>query len=185
MVTLEAGRVRPDDKTTIQLVLEAAPQIGSNYSVIINKMSSNILKKLSDNENDRKVLVTTINDGLAGTSSIYFNIKYAQLEDEDNGVVVLDDKLISFINSVKPIEISADKVKSIAVNNFEKIQKELAEQLELMKRDNEYLRQRVQEQEGRLAEMRANPWYVLFPPHIARTVEDAVTVGKFIHKLLF
>ena len=37
-VTQEAGRVSQQDATTMRLVLEAAPEIGSNYGIIVNKV---------------------------------------------------------------------------------------------------------------------------------------------------
>merc|ERR1719414_2449557 len=52
VITLEAGRVRPADVTTMNLVLEAAPEIGSKYAVIINKVSNTAINKFKeDTEN--------------------------------------------------------------------------------------------------------------------------------------
>lgn len=44
VVTLEAGRVRPADVTTMQLILKSAPI--QNFGVIFNKLSISIMKKL-------------------------------------------------------------------------------------------------------------------------------------------
>ncbi len=39
VITLESGRIKPDDKKTMKFVLEAATEIKENYySIIINKM---------------------------------------------------------------------------------------------------------------------------------------------------
>ena len=45
-VTQEAGRVNQQDATTLRLVLEAAPEIGTQYGVIVNKISKPVLEKL-------------------------------------------------------------------------------------------------------------------------------------------
>jgi len=36
-VTQQSGRVNAQDATTIKLVLDAAPDIGQNYGVVVNK----------------------------------------------------------------------------------------------------------------------------------------------------
>merc|ERR1740124_1501428 len=46
-VTLEAGRVKPDDTETITSVLNAAP-IGVNYTTIINKASTKVIDHLRE-----------------------------------------------------------------------------------------------------------------------------------------
>ena len=46
--TLESGRVRPEDVTTIKLVLESAPDI-KRFSLIINKLSTIAYNRLLSN----------------------------------------------------------------------------------------------------------------------------------------
>ena len=43
-VTQESGRVNQQDATTLRLVLEAAPDIGRDYGIIVNKVSRGVLK---------------------------------------------------------------------------------------------------------------------------------------------
>ena len=43
VVTLEAGRIRAEDMTTIKVVLESASDV-KNYSLIINRIMQNSLK---------------------------------------------------------------------------------------------------------------------------------------------
>ena len=47
-ITQEDGRVAQEDVTTMKLVLDAAPNIGGNYGVIINKVSEGVLELLKD-----------------------------------------------------------------------------------------------------------------------------------------
>ena len=49
VLTLESGRVRPQDKATMELVLQAAPEIGQNYGTIFNKISKRALAKVVEN----------------------------------------------------------------------------------------------------------------------------------------
>eukprot|EP00026_Physarum_polycephalum_P007352 Phypoly_transcript_07411.p1 GENE.Phypoly_transcript_07411~~Phypoly_transcript_07411.p1 ORF type:complete len:316 (+),score=76.97 Phypoly_transcript_07411:656-1603(+) len=149
MVTLEAGRVKPDDKTTIQLVLNAAPQIESNYSILINKLPKTTVEKLKNNENDRKALVVALNEGLPGTFFIYYNVRHADLEDEENKVVALDPELIAFIESAPTITLTTENVTAIQFDKFEQVKQMLSAQLEALKRDNELMKRKIEEQEDR------------------------------------
>jgi hypothetical protein len=139
--------VRPDDKTTIQLVLQAAPQIGRSYSIIINKLPNSTVKKLKENESDRNLLITTLNEGLTGTSSIYYNANNADLMDESNVVVPLDSLLLDFINHAPTITISEAHVKSIAFDQFEKVTKMLTDQLEELKKDKQMMQEAMLKQQ--------------------------------------
>ena len=57
VITLEAGRIRPEDMTTIKLVLECSSDI-EYYSIIINKLSKVAYDCLiGDNEKQLKILV--------------------------------------------------------------------------------------------------------------------------------
>lgn len=149
VLTLEAGRVRPDDKTTMKLVLSAAPEIGSDYSIIINKLPPSTVQKLHDNDLDRRELITTLNDGLPGTTSFYYNMRYSELEDATDKIIPLDPNLLAFINFAKPIFINPQHVNAIEYNKYEKIKSMLSKQLEEMKMDNKLMRRKMEEQEQR------------------------------------
>ena len=45
-VTEHGGRVAQQDSTTMKLVLDAAPEIGEKYGIIVNMVSKGVLKKL-------------------------------------------------------------------------------------------------------------------------------------------
>ena len=47
VITLEAGRIQPDNIETLSLILDAAP-IEDNYTIIVNKASEKVIKALKD-----------------------------------------------------------------------------------------------------------------------------------------
>jgi len=146
VITLEAGRIRPDDKVTINLVLEAAESIGSYYSIIINKLPKPTYEKLSASEEMRLALRTGLLEGLKfPTANIYFAKKDAALDDEDDVLVELDPILRQFIEQARPVEI--DSVKSIDVQDFEKLFEKLSAQMEELKNDRDLLLRRLAEQD--------------------------------------
>lgn len=55
-ITLESGRSKNDDVTTMNLILQAAPEIGNNYGIIVNKIKAKQAKGLKSAENWSQLL---------------------------------------------------------------------------------------------------------------------------------
>lgn len=146
MITLESGQVKPDDKTTIQLVLNSAPQIDHNYSIIINKVPLKTVQKLMENQKDLDRLRAVINHGLPGTNSICCNIKHPDLEDQDDTVVELDPKVLDFIKTAPTVIISKETVASVSIKYEETLGK-ISEELEKLRKDNEFMKSALNKEE--------------------------------------
>eukprot|EP00972_Heterocapsa_arctica_P004459 662494-Heterocapsa_arctica.AAC.1 len=87
VITLEAGRVRPSDKVTIKLVLDAAPDIGCKYGIIVNKMSKKALNLIQASPASRDFLQSSLFKGLERpTLFVFYNMFDKELQDEDNVV---------------------------------------------------------------------------------------------------
>jgi hypothetical protein len=71
-ITLESVRTRPDDLTTIKLVLEAAPTIRESYSILINKVFKEVLSEW-ENEDRRVQFLELLNQGFSGTNHVFLN----------------------------------------------------------------------------------------------------------------
>ena len=56
-VTQEAGRVNAQDATTMKLVLDAAPEIGQNYGVVVNKVYQKTMSRYENEENRMNFLL--------------------------------------------------------------------------------------------------------------------------------
>jgi len=78
VITLEEGRIRPDDKTTMSLVLDAANILSNQYSIIINKLQPEIIDLMEDEELKKEFLVM-LHEGLPGTNFIYLNLYRQEL----------------------------------------------------------------------------------------------------------
>jgi len=117
VITLESGRVRPADKTTIKLVLQSAPQIQSNYSIIINKLDSEVYEYYKSNP---QVPATFLNRGIPhSTQSIYFIKDKLELQGKSNVVPEFDDDFAEWLRVAPGVAITPEKVTKIAVNEFE------------------------------------------------------------------
>lgn len=78
--TLEAGRVRPEDKSTMELILKAVPEIGSTYGLILNKVSPKAVSNIQEKQETDKILAALF-AGVQPTVFVNFNLKdrkYAQ-----------------------------------------------------------------------------------------------------------
>lgn len=138
MLTLEAGRVRPDDKATMKLVLKAAPQIKSNYAIVVNKVPKETLLQLTDK---RKKLLGILTKGFPKrTKFIWLCENYPDLNDKNNALVTVASELVDFIyHTVPVVKIDSTSVSSIQYDKFAAMQQKLAE-LKQAKAENSALK---------------------------------------------
>lgn len=129
MVTLEAGRVKPDDVTTIKLVLKAlSHQVGPNqYSILINKMSKEVETLLLNSEEDREELASCLipPSFKTMTNSIYYVPLYQEWVDKTDSWGLLSPEVLSFISNAPEVDVSYGLVKPILVIQFEDLLKAL------------------------------------------------------------
>jgi len=92
-VTLEEGRIRPDDKQTMKLIIEAA-QI-QMYSVIINKLAAEIMEILQHPQSKQE-LIHLFNEGLPGTQSILLYPFCTMLRSKDR-IIPITAELRQFV----------------------------------------------------------------------------------------
>lgn len=147
VVTLEAGRVRPADKTTIQLILESAPI--TTYGLLINKVPKNTFKQLYENPDNRdpSPLMEVCAELWAGTQATPYVVpilKINDLEDEENAIAKLPWPLIEFLERKLPsITIQAKDVHAVQEYKFDEMTQKFEKMLEAMKNDNDLLRQEI------------------------------------------
>jgi len=147
VVTLEAGRVRPQDVTVINLVLESAKEI-THYGVIFNKLTKPLLKKLEDDNEKMKLLVqVSIHEDGKGNKPLpipLFLHRIDGLEDLDN--VTFDiPELKNFMAQIPYLIIHADKVDKIETYKYEKYFEGLEIKIKALADDKEKLMQKMDE----------------------------------------
>lgn len=145
MVTLESGRVRPDDAATIKLVLTAVNQIRNNqYSILVNKTTENV-KDLFKTETKKDVLMSYFVPASVGarTFSLFFVPMIQELMDQENKWKEIPD-LRSFISTAPEIKIPANSISSIQYLEFEKMVQELREEMQQLHGENAALRQDIE-----------------------------------------
>lgn len=106
VMTLEDGRIRPDGKVTIRLVLNAAPII--HYSIILNKVPKK-LTALQTRESKEKFITLLMDNMPCITTHITWNEEDEDLECETDVIHRLSDALLSFIEAASGMQINPRK----------------------------------------------------------------------------
>lgn len=156
VVTLEAGRVRAQDLTTIRLVLENATDITS-YSLIVNKLTPRLYKELLGDEGKKlRQLVAELN--FRGAQNVHppeilLLLRKDQLDDADNAFAELEG-LKSFVENAPCVKVIPNHVRNIPGDDY--FDKQLAlmqNELDRLRRNNEEMRIHLQQTEKRYREM--------------------------------
>ena len=156
VVTLEAGRVRAQDLTTIQLVLENATDITS-YSLIVNKLTPRLYKELLGDEGKKlRQLVAELN--FRGAQNVHppeilLLLRKDQLDDADNAFAELEG-LKSFVENAPCVKVIPNHVRNIPGDDY--FDKQLAlmqNEIDRLRRNNEETRIHLQQTEKRYREM--------------------------------
>ena len=178
-ITEQNGRVNSQDATTLKLVLDAAPDIGQNYGVIVNMVGKKVLKKL-ENERDRLDFLYALFAGIPEEQSLMTNHAYNnqviffpakdQLDQEDNAFIsahdLVSDKgktLQEFVDKCIPrVHLQETKVANVDTATFDEMNKKLEErQAEMQRKDDELKKQRTAlDMEKEKALQRSNQWRV-------------------------
>ena len=159
VVTLESGRVRPQDLATIKLVLENAKDI-TYYSLIVNKLTKTLYNKFLENQGQKlKKLVAELNFGSeinAQPPAILLLLREDDLDDADNAFTEME-ALRDFVEDAPCMIVFPDHVEDIpGDDSFDKIVSLFEEQLSQLRQDNEQMRAKLEETEQRYREMREN-----------------------------
>ena len=164
-VTQESGRVNQQDATTLRLVLEAAPDIGKDYGIIVNKVSKGVLKTFKE----EALKFDFLNSLFAGIPEerkcVYSNAKFfgriSDLEDEKDKLFspfeLKDDSDLSlndFVHDWIPtVEITEKNVADIDTERFDEMSKKMeimAQQLQ--EKDDQWKEERHQLEAKRIKE---------------------------------
>ena len=159
VVTLEAGRVRPQDLATIKLVLENAKDV-TYYSLIVNKLTKKLYKTFLENDRQKlKELVSELNFGRESnveTPAILLVLRDDDLDDADNAFTEIES-LKNFVENAPYMIVVPDHVRDIpGDDSFDKIVEIFEEQLSQLRQDNEQMRTKLEETEKKYKEMKEN-----------------------------
>ncbi|VEU38784.1 unnamed protein product [Pseudo-nitzschia multistriata] len=143
VLTLEQGRVRATDSTTIKLVLDFLPK-GTPYGIVVNQIPSNTCKKLFSNRENQLKLFTILNYGRENKTPHICLVRYDdELSGEDNAVPSCNNELVNFINHsipyVNAFEIGDDA--GVQATEWGQVKEELEAYISELRRDADLMKQ--------------------------------------------
>lgn len=150
VLTEEAGRVRPDDKVTMELVLNATSQITS-FSVVVNKVEKKWLKKLDKDPKGREDWITKLMAGLPVISrSVYFMESDSRLDGNDDVRYRSPQGLADFIRNAPGMKISSQYVADVKADKFEEERKKHASDLARLEKNAALLAEAAEKQKEQM-----------------------------------
>ena len=111
VVTLSAGRLRPEDLVTIWLVLLNAPDI-NQFSIIINKLSQKEYSHLKNNNEQSRLLAPLELMGGRQKYTVLLLLHNPKLEDADDKIVNYPE-LLSFASNACWVNVHPSNVSEI------------------------------------------------------------------------
>ncbi len=124
VLTLEAGRLRPDDFATINAICESIT-VPFEYGIIINKVSNEVSEEIKAKGGigvALKPYLDILLNKKVSSKNLLIIKKDNQMDDVKNARLTDSSerkKLINFISEIKANKITPNKVKEIDINNYE------------------------------------------------------------------
>ena len=160
VVTLQNGRVKAEDVTTMKLVLDAAPI--SDFGIIINQVPPKQYRDLTENPKGEdpppvdKVCACLTLAMRAGKASpmVHLMKMDGELEGEDNIVKQLPDDFHAFVQTTPGMVIPAKSVQKVSDQDFEELQKEMETKWNDLRQQNASLQEALKKQDLQVADLK-------------------------------
>ena len=156
VILLDSGRVRPDDLTTIQLVVEAIGDKSFPYGIVVNKATKKAVNQLNDEEN-RKEFFNIVNISHIPSNHLFLYPENEEATDEDNVLFTANPEFVTFLKSLESKLVLPEQVQPIQSHDFDEItarnERELAElraHFERVRREKEIESEEKREKEKRI-----------------------------------
>lgn len=136
VITLESGRVRPADVTTINTIMAAIKNKDKYFNVIINKVTKAEKKVIANDPKELANVYAAINSGDHKTDSIWYIDRDRDLEDGDTLFINIGSNLSDFIfNKSLAINIAKENVGKIEIDEFEQVKAQFEASLEILRNE--------------------------------------------------
>jgi len=155
VVTLEAGRFKPDDITTMKLVTESCDDIPeeNGFGVIVNKIHPEELQQLHEQKAGRQIM-TKMNAHLnKKTLRVHYNVFDTKLAGKKNVQWEVNEDLKMFVESLAPITIDASHVKEINTDSMDEVMENMASQMRVLEEDKAALERKMDEDRQQMKSM--------------------------------
>jgi GTP-binding protein EngB required for normal cell division len=154
VVTLEAGRVKPADVTTIKLVLDAIPINNGEYSIIVNKLEPEDLETLLTDKDARNSVLQGIMATMPKkTMWFHWATRQDSLAGKKDQILPLDAEFEKFIENAPSVFIPSEAVKDIQTDQFEQLTEKFETMISKMKEDTQALKAQMEKDRALFEDM--------------------------------
>ena len=136
VITLEGGRLRPDDLLTMKVILESIDDKSFPYAVVVNKATQRLIRELNTDPAKLKEFLVTLNYNLRGTSRIFLNALENELVDEDDKLIKANPEFKLFLENLPTKQVLPDRVKPIKTEDFDELKESFERQIQALRTDN-------------------------------------------------
>ena len=145
VITLESGRVRPEDAMMVKLILGAVG-VAVPFGIVINKLEKEVKGVLVSNELARKRVVTSILSGVPGRSTHFFHPvgREEGLSGKENAIpsVSTRKELLKWLELIPFMKVGKERVKGINTETYEEVREKAAKEIEELKKDSKRVEER-------------------------------------------
>ena len=125
VVQQNSGRIINEDQVTLKIILEAAPEIGSNFGVIVNQVPKSVMHNSqfgfatkSGQTHFANVFQSVLPPKLR-TDKFFFCERSEYLDGVNNILAPLPEKMLSFIKSVSTVSLKPNPAINIDTKSYE------------------------------------------------------------------
>ena len=123
VIALEGGRVNPQDKVVMKLVIDACKAVkGFRYSIIVNKLSPVARRKHLSDEKHKNLFYAELFEGIdLPMDNIYYALRDDKIDGQDNMLFNIHADLRKFIAEAPSVIIPQTRAKKIndSVDEFQ------------------------------------------------------------------
>lgn len=151
VMTEQQARIQEEDKVTIKIVLDAAPEIGNNYAIVINQCGPWIMKMKEDPAWKNTFVEFVLKNLPSITHHICFLPFSEKLDHEENRVQALDPACRHFFEQIPISDLTPGEAKDIIAEDFHRICQQMkisrAERVKYEQKIRELAKQRMKDLE--------------------------------------
>lgn len=118
--TEQHGRLRPEDRTTMSLILSAAPDIGKNFGVVVNQCGPSV-KHFSKALDWRTKFESILFQNTSPAHSTFYLPRRDDLDGKQDAIVDLGQDFHLFLESLPIADVPPEKVTAVSPETFEEL----------------------------------------------------------------
>lgn len=146
VVTLEAGRVKPEDVTTINTVMDAVKLENPGFNIVVNKLMPKEKHVIMKDEVKMASVYAQLNAGKHKTNSIMYIDNDRDMDDERSELITINPSLAQFFyETSKSVVIRSQDVGIIQTDEFEAMKAQFESTLSALKAEIHAGNQRYQQ----------------------------------------